>query len=220
MEALSAGEGEPWGEDEVSRIVYSAARRIRGRFSSYVELEDMLQEAWLCVYSSKKLPEWQTQGEAGKGRLTRAIMKACSLHAQQNKAAKLGYRISDLHFYGLPFLRNRIPQVLETLGTDDALDVWFDRAEWLDVEVGLLSLSDADYQIIWWAFKGDVEEEEGYANVASHLGITHDAARQRVNRILRRMQNALGGENPAPRRKSRSNAAALAEIRTVWEGEG
>lgn len=214
-------ESEPWGEDDITRIVYSGARRIRGRFSNYVELDDLIQEAWLCVYSSPKmLAEWQTQGQAGKGRLTRAVMKACALYAQKAKAAKLGYRHTDLFYYGPKLFRHMISLILESLGQEDAYSSFPDRAIWLDVETALLTLSDSDYQIIWWAFKGDLDEEEGYSNVASHLGLTSDAARQRVNRILRRMQTTLGGENPAPRRKTRSNAQSLAELRAQWEGEG
>jgi DNA-directed RNA polymerase specialized sigma24 family protein len=218
---LATENAEPWGTEDISKIVYSAARRVGGRFRGYVELDDLLQEAWLCVCASDKvLAEWQEQGEAGKGRLTRAVMKACTLYAQKAKAAKLGYRHSDLFYYGPKLFRHMITLILETLGQEDAYSDFSDRSVWLDVENALLTLSDSDYQIIWWAFKGDLDEEEGYANVASHLGLSNDAARQRVNRILRRMQNTLGGENPSPRRRPRSNAAALAETRNAWEGEG
>lgn len=211
---------EPWGGDDITKIVYSAARQVRGRFSHYVEFEDLHQEAWLSVYDTGKLAEWQSQGEPGKGRLRRHVTKSCSLYAQNAKAAKLGYRASDLFYYSLPLFRTMIVRILETLGQDDAYDAFPDRAVWMDVETALLTLSDSDYQIIWWAFKGDLDEEEGYANVAGHLGLTSDAARQRVNRILRRMQSSLGGENPAPRRRSRSNTQSLAELRAQWDGEG
>jgi len=220
MEVQPTEEPEPWGADEVSKIVYSAARRVRGRFHNYVELDDLIQEAWLCIYSSpKKMAEWQFQGQAGKGRLTRAVMKACSLYSQKVKAARLGYRPDDLFYYGPKLFRHMIVQILEAIGENENYENFPDRAVWVDVETALLTLSDSDYQIIWWAFKGDLDEEEGYANVASHLGLTPDAARQRVNRILRRMQNTLGGENPTPRRKARSNAQAAAELLAQWEGD-
>lgn len=212
-------EPEPWGEEDVSRLVYSAARQVRGRFSAYVDFEDLMQEAWLAVYSTSKLAEWQSQGEQGKGRLRRHMLKACSLYAQKNKAAKLGYRHTDLFYYSPGLLRHMISLVLESIGDEREIYEGFpDRALWIDVESALLTLSDSDYQIVWWAFKGDLDEEEGYELVGSRLGISRDAARKRVNRILRRIQSGLGGENPAPRRRSKSNAQSLAELRTAWEG--
>lgn len=180
-----------------------------------------MQEAWLAVHSTSMMEEWQSQGEAGRGRLRRHLLKACSLYAQKNKAAKLGYRHTDLFYYSPGLLRHIISLILESIGDEREIYEGFpDRALWIDVESSLLTLSDADYQIIWWAFKGDLDEEEGYELVGSRLGISADAARKRVNRILRRMQDRLGGENPAPRRKSRTNAAAMAETRNAWEGEG
>jgi DNA-directed RNA polymerase specialized sigma24 family protein len=212
-------EPEPWGEDEISKTVYSAARQVRGRFSNYVEFEDLMQEAWMAVHSTSKMAEWQSQGEQGKSRLRRHLLKACSLYAQRNKAAKLGYRHSDLFYYSPGLLRHIVSLILESIGDEREVYEGFpDRAVWIDVEAALLTLSDSDYQMIWWAFKGDLDEEEGYELVGERLGISPDAARKRVNRILRRLQDHLGGENPAPRRKSRTNAAAMAETRNAWEG--
>lgn len=210
-----------WAADTIARTVYSAARQVRGRFHNYVELEDLLQEAWMAVHSTSKLDEWQSQGESGKSRLRRHLLKACSLYAQKNKAAKLGYRHNDLFYYSPGLLRHMISLILESIGDEREIYEGFpDRAVWVDVEGSLLTLSDAEYQIIWWAFKGDLEEEEGYELVGDRLGISPDAARKRVNRILYRIQDQLGGENPAPRRKSKTNAAAMAETRNAWEGEG
>ena len=217
MQAPCVEESEPWGEDDISKLVYSAARQVRGRFSNYAEFEDLLQEAWLAVYTTSKMADWQEQGDQGKQRLRRHLVKACSLYAQKNKAAKLGYRYADLFFYSPGLLRHMITQVLETIGTDERFD-YLDRALFVDVENALMTLSDSDYQIIWWAFKGDLDEEEGNALVGERLGISTDAARKRVNRVLRRLQDHLGGENPVPRRKSKTNAQALAELRTAWEG--
>lgn len=218
---VTSVENAPWGEDDISKLVYSAARQVRSRFSSYVELEDLLQEAWAAVLTTSKLAEWQSQGENGRNRLRRHLLKACSMYAQKNKAAKLGYRHTDLFYYSPHLLRHIISLILESIGDEREIYENFpDRAVWVDVESALLTLTDAEYQIVWWAFKGDLDEEEGYELVGSRLGISADAARKRVNRILRRIQDHLGGENPAPRRKSKTNAAAMAETRNAWEGEG
>lgn len=214
-------EASPWGEEDISKLVYSAARQVRGRFHNYVEFEDLMQEAWMSVLTTSKLSDWQSQGEPGKSRLRRHMLKACSLYAQKNKAAKLGYRHSDLFYYSPGLLRHMISVILDSIGDEREIYEGFpDRALWIDVESALLVLTDADYQILWWAYKGDLDEEEGYALVGERLGITADAARKRVGRIVRRLQDHLGGENPAPRRKSQTNAAAVAQTRNAWEGEG
>jgi DNA-directed RNA polymerase specialized sigma24 family protein len=214
-------EVEPWGDEDVSRILYSAAKQVRNRFYHYVEFEDLIQEAWMAVYATSKLAEWQSQGDPGRGRLRRHLLKACSLYAQKNKAARLGYRHTDLFYYSPGLLRHIVSLILDSIGDEREIYENFpDRAVWMDVESALLTLPDSDYQILWWAFKGDLDEEEGHVLVGERLGISTDAARKRVDRVLRRLQNHLGGENPSPRRKSKTNAAAMAETRNAWEGEG
>jgi len=221
MEAPSADDApDLWGDDDIAKIVQSAARRARGRFSGYISLEDTIQEGWLAVYTTKKLAEWQGQGQEGRNRLYRLVLKSCALYGHREKAAKIGYKYGDLFFYGIMVMRKILPAVLDSYEDQDPYEDFSDRSLWMDVNVALATLTEAEYQIIWWAFHGDPEESEGYANVAGHLGLSADAARQRVNRILRRMQDTLGGENPAPRRYRRSNAQALAETRSAWEGEG
>lgn len=180
----------------------------------------MRQVAHLAMEANRrKVQEWQASGDGS--RLYRLIFKACMMYGHKEKAEQVGYRVEDLYFYSRRLLRDMIPAVLEAWSGHDGFEYEYpDRTTWLDVSDALSSLSESEYQIIWWAFKGDPEEEKGYDNVGRHLGISSGAARQRVLRILRRMQEHLGGENPYPRRRVKSSAAALAEIRNVWNGEG
>lgn len=210
---------EPLSPDEVERVATSAARKARNRFYGYVELEDMLQEARLALHQNKrKVHEWIDAGDSK--RLFRYIHKQCALYGHKEKAAAVGYRMEDLFFYSIKTLRLVIPTVLEAWsGDQDALTDFSDPSLLVDVQTALQGLTEADYQIVCWAFQGDPEEEAGYALVADRLGITAGAARQRVTRILRRMQETLGGENPVPRRRARSNAASIAETHSAWNGE-
>lgn len=211
---------EPWGDDHIERTVTVVARKATNRFHGYVELQDMLQEARLAVITARKLPEWQLEGQPGKDRLFRWLLKSCLLYGQQEKAAKLGYKPADLYFYGMKSFRELIPVVLDSWVSNDLYeDVYPDRAMWLDVSSALLSLSESDYQMVCWAFHGEPGEEEGYELVSRNLGISIDAARQRVGRILRKMQDSLGGENPSPKRARKSNAQAQAETRNAWDGD-
>lgn len=211
---------EPLSEHEISKIKSSAARKAAGRFHGYVELADVLQEAELALLASPhKTAEWVATGDGT--RLYRHVFKACMLYGHKEKAAAIGYRMEDLFFYSKRLLRDMIPAILEAWSGADGFEWEYpDRTAWVDISEAIAGLSEADYQLIVWAFQGDPEEEDGYALVAAKLAVTRDAARQRVNRVLRRMQDALGGEDPTPRRGKRSNSAALAETRSAWDGEG
>ncbi len=206
-------------EEEAQKVIQSAARKARNRFYGYVSLEDMIQEAWTAFCALPAVVHHMSNGDSD--RLFRLIYKHCALYGHREKAAALGYRVEDLFFYNKGLLRELIPPILESWTSADSYeDVYSDRAAWLDVNSALQALSGSDFQIIWWAFKGDPDEGSGYACVADHLGITPDAARQRVDRILNRMRDSLGGESPYPSRRRRSNAAAQAETRNQWDGEG
>jgi len=196
-------------------MIQSAARKAAGSFYGYVPFEDMLQQAHLATLEHpRKFQEHVDTGDAK--RLYGMCYKACSAYGQKIKAAYLGYRVEDLYFYSTRALRKILPLVLETMESNE---VPTDSDAWLDVTRALEGLSGADWQMIWWAFHGDPDEEAGMENVAAHLAITVGAARGRVDRILRNLQAALGGESPTPRRRRQSNAAAMAETRNAWDGE-
>ena len=202
---------EPLSLEKAERLRVSAARKAAGIFHGYVEFEDMMQVAYMATLEHpRKAREYEEAGD--DKRWFRLVYKACTLYGQKQKASALGYRYEDLFFYSLKALRRILPLVLdnEHVQDTDAL---------MDVSRALSELSMADHQLLWWAFKGDPDEEAGYQNVAAHLAVSVGAARGRVDRVLRRLQEGLGGENPAPRRRPRSNAAAMAETRTAWDGE-
>lgn len=208
---------EPLSQAKVAQTIQSAARKAAGSFYGYVPFEDMLQQGHLATLEHPR--KFQQHVDAGDAkRLYGMVYKACSLYGQKQKAIFLGYRVEDLYFYSLKALRRILPLVLDEMESPGS----FQEADvFMDVSAALESLSGADWQLIWWAFHGDPEEEAGYATVATHLALTDGAARGRVDRVLRRLQELLGGENPSPRRSHRaSNAAALAETRNSWDGEG
>lgn len=208
---------EPLSPDRVARTISSAARKAASSFYGYVPVEDMVQQGHLATLEHPR--KYQRHVDEGDvKRLYGMVYKACSLYGQKQKASALGYRTEDLYFYSLKTLRRVLPLVLEGLETPES---YTESDAFMDITRALESLSGAEWQLVWWAFHGDPEEEAGYANVAAHLSLTVGAARGRVDRVLRRLQELLGGENPSPRRPHRSsNAAALAETRQVWDGEG
>lgn len=220
MEVLSADERQPLTNEDVSKAIAIASKQAMTSCYGYVEREDLSQVCWLDMFEKRtKYDRYLTSGNFNG--LIKELLRTAGTFAQREKAAKTGYRTEDLFFYSKRHLRELIPVVLNSWQTGDEFEhEYTDRSSWLDVEIGLQSLSASDYQIICWAFLDDPEEEAGYLNVGAHLGISSDAARQRVNRVLDRLREALGGENPFSRRKAVSNAASMAQTRNQWDGEG
>jgi hypothetical protein len=219
MEVLS-DEASSLTPEEVERALNSAAAKVRSRFYNYVEMEDLRQQGRLAELENPT--KFRRLAEAGNYLGTwQEFNRVLSGYAYKEKAARTGYKADDLFFYNKRMLRELIPAILNSWQTGDEFEYEYsDRAAWLDVEQGLQALSVSDYQIICWAFLDDPEEEAGNANVGAHLGITSDAARQRINRVLDRIRETLGGENPFTRRRAMSNAAAQSQTRTQWNGEG
>jgi hypothetical protein len=207
-------------DEEVERALSSAATKVRSRFYNYVELDDLKQQGRLAKLENPN--KFRRLAEAGNYLGTwQEFNRVLSIYANKEKAARTGYKADDLFFYNKRMLRELIPAILNSWQTGDEFEYEYsDRAAWMDVEQGLQALSASDYQIICWAFLDDPEEEAGNANVGLHLGITSDAARQRVNRVLDHIRETLGGSNPFSRRKAMSNAASQAQTRNAWDGEG
>lgn len=210
----------PLTEGAIAHTIQSTARYVRRSFYDYVELDDLIQQAHLDML--EKPHKYKRYIDGGNSRFLAAeISRTCTAYAQKEKAAKLGYKTEDLFFYSKRALREHIPAVLETWSADEHHEFEYrDRTTLVDVARALVELSASDYQMICWAFLGDPQEEAGYATVGRHLGIDPKAAQSRIDRILLKMQESLGGGSPFHRRKAVSNASAQAQTRHVYDGEG
>lgn len=204
----------PLEEGQVLSTLQSTARYVRSRFFGYAELEDLLQVLHLDMFEHPR--KYSKLVEGGNSYfLGQEFKRVASRYAMRQKAAALGYRPEDLFFYSKRVLRELIPVILKSWETGDLYEFEYsDRALWVDIDRALRALSPSDLQIARWAFEGDDD------TVALKLGISEGAASMRVSRLLDRLREDLGGENPTPRRKSLSNAASQAATRNQWDGEG
>ena len=210
----------PLSEGAILRTIQSTAKYVRRQFYGYVDLEDLIQVAHLDMLEHPKKYKRYIDGGSGLF-LSKEISRTITAFAQKEKAAKIGYRPEDLFFYSKKALRDLVPTVLETWSSGEMHEFEYsDRTSMVDVARALNALSASDYQMICWAFLGDPQEEAGYDTVGRHLSIDRDAARRRVDRVLEKMQETLGGGSPFHRRRVRTNASALAEASHQWEGEG
>lgn len=207
-------EAAPLTDEEIDRALHSAVRSVRNKFYGYVEWEDLKQVAELARLETPQ--KFARLAEAGNYTgVWQEFNRKCTQYAHKQKAAALGYRPEDLFFYSKKVLREIIPVILESWSSGDLYEFEYtDRALWMDVDRALKALTASELQIIRWAFQGDDD------TVAERLGISEGAASMRVSRLLDKIREGLGGENPAPRRRSLSNAASQAMTRNQWDGEG
>lgn len=204
----------PLGEANVQSIMQSSAKYVRNRFYGYTELADILQVLRLDMLEHPiKYNKLINAGSADF--LSKEFIRVGSRYAMKDKAAALGFKPEDLFFYSKKVLREIIPVILESWDSGDLYEFEYtDRALWVDVDRALKALTASELQIIRWAFQHDDD------TVAVKLGISEGAASMRVSRLLDKIREGLGGENPAPRRRSLSNAASQAMTRNQWDGEG
>ncbi len=205
---------EPLTEDDIARAKTSAVRSVRNKFWGYCEWEDLMQVAELALIETPQ--KFRRLAESGNYTgVWQEFSRKCAQYAHKQKAAALGYRPEDLFFYSKKTLRVMIPVIIESWSSGDQYEYEYsDRALWMDIDRALKALSASDLQIIRWAFTDDED------TVAVKLGLSEGAASMRVSRLLDKIRESLGGENPAPRRKSLSNAASQAVTRNQWDGDG
>lgn len=214
MEQQYDDESAPLTDEDILKAKQSAVRSVRNKFYGYAEWEDLMQVAELALLETPQ--KFARLAEAGNYTgVWQEFNRKCTQYAHKQKAAALGYRPEDLFFYSKKVLREIIPVILESWESGDLYEFEYtDRALWVDVDRALKALTASELQIIRWAFQGDDD------TVADRLGISQGAASMRVSRLLDKIREGLGGENPAPRRRSLSNAASQAMTRNQWDGEG
>lgn len=214
MEQPYDEESAPLTAEDILRAKQSAVRSVRNKFYGYAEWEDLMQVAELALLETPQ--KFSRLAEAGNYTgIWQEFNRKCTQYAHKQKAAALGYRPEDLFFYSKKVLREIIPIILESWESGDLYEFEYtDRALWVDVDRALKGLPASELQVIQWAFQDDED------TVADKLGISVGAASMRVSRLLDKIREGLGGENPAPRRRSLSNAASQAMTRNQWDGEG
>jgi hypothetical protein len=207
-------ETPPLEDEDVSKAILMGARQGLSGCHGYVELEDLVQVCWLDrLEKPGKYRRYEARGDFTG--LVKEMVRTAGVYAQREKANALGYKPEDLFFYSRRVLREVIPAILNSWSTGELYEFEYrDRALWMDIDGALKKMADADLQMIRWAFEDD------RSVVAGKLGISEDAASMRVGRLLDKVRQTLGGENPTPRRRTLSNAASQAANRNAWDGGG
>lgn len=207
--------------EQVRPLAYTVARSVCRRYGT--DLADLVSEqmVWL-VRHHRQAAEW-LDSKDGKRRLMRSMRRYATRYAVKDHAQRTGYQPDDLYWYSLGMLRELLVQLAE--GPWDGLSPVgngeqrgsrrppSERGDMLairaDVQRGLARVNDTQQELLGMVGAGMTERE-----IAEHLGASRPAARMRVQRALRALQEELGGErpqvDPPERRRVMSNAAARA----------
>lgn len=204
--------------DEVWTDVYviatSAARNVARRFGSWVEAEDLRQGA--CEHALKRrdkvieymLREDEADRKRGYAAMHTFLRRFCERQARKEKAEKSGYKATDEYFYKKALIENLIKVAedgYEVAGQVLAQeDMGGRRAKTqpnegnnivaliADTKNAMATLDERTRSILVQRFADDMH--------LSDIGKLHDISPQRVEQIvqsgIRKMQTALGGEQP------------------------
>ena len=192
--------------DKVMRACTRNAKKVAKTNRDYVSEHDIMGEMFVWVLENHKLvSEWMDEGHKGMGKLNTTLFRTGHRYVNVQRAEANGGNLSDLYWYTIPVVED----LLE--------DVW-DYIDWLPTrslehERGSSSPSEGNNRTamladVAFAVSGLSKEDQEllrdrYANggayidaIAAKLELTNDGVRKRIDRVLKKLIDKLGGEPP------------------------
>lgn len=192
--------------EKVMRACRRNANKVAKVNRNYATSDDIMSEMFLWVAANKdRVGEWMEEGHKGMGKLNTSLFRCGHRYVNKERAEAAGGQMSDLYFYTTPVVED----LLE--------DVW-DYVDWLPTrnlehERGSSSPSEGNNRTamlvdIAWAVSGLSKEDQEllrdrYASggayidaIAAKLDMTPDGVRKRIDRVLHKLIEKLGGEPP------------------------
>lgn len=211
------------GMYEVSQKAASAVcKLIQG--SSW---DDLVQDGIEWMLSHKhKIEEWHndpTLPDGGMGKTFKSVFHHMLDVVAREKAERAGYRPEDNFYYSTGMIKRMLPLFYEDKraeleGLAEELNLP-DRDAYLDLERALKLVRPDVRNKLKWLFSGDQDLNLVYDEISMADGISFEAARKRIYRVIRQLQAALGGERPIndfEGRKAISNSAARSAASRVY----
>lgn len=218
--------------DESLAFIAQAANEVRRKYPM-VGLEDLQQEAALWVLSHPgKVKEFlaDENEKRGEAMLYKSLRRELVRYAREEKAHQAGYRPQDEAFYTaaqledelLPALWDREAWSTGPIGQEGggrSATLASERGNWMaslvDAGEAFARLNEGDQLVIEQLFRYGAKQRD----VARYLGVTESTMSERIDKILRRMVEHLGGARPEgyPKRKAMSNAQAQAVTSKDYE---
>lgn len=209
-------------DEQVLRACRRAAQRVSRINKRYVEIGDVQSELYVWVAKhSQAVTDWLEQGSYGMNKLNVALFRAGHRYASKERARLTGCQLSDFYWYTPGAIEELLPEVwqvsnwvLAASGEQgrshrDPAEGGNRLAMLIDVAWAVSTLAADEQQILRDRYEAGLY----FDAIAAQLGLTDEGARKRVERLLDKLVERLGGEPPfwGGGRRAKSNAQARSE---------
>lgn len=211
------------------QTVRDVARQAASKYPSYVDAQDIEQELYLWLYSSRAWIQDMiaNEPEEATGKVTSMMRKAAFDLCNKEKAAAEGYHPTDVYRYSAHKIVRLLPDVLDyedwqSFGQNGdgqptakaQANTTGDRiVEIIDIKSAIDNLNPETYALIKMQYQYHCTWDE----IAETLEIQPEAAKKRGQRAIKAIQKELGYKAPdelaarSERRTVRSNSAWRAD---------
>jgi hypothetical protein len=166
---------------DLKPVIESVAKRVYWQYRKFVELDDVVQEAWLAYFSNERALSQLLNSVAGLTYVRRRLQSACNTYAVKEMCQRTGVQWEDQYQYTNGEVRSLV--TLALAGGPDGTEHESVITGFVEVKAALLKLNKDDLDSLWLAYGPDPRD--------SQLSSTD---RGRASRAIRRMQRALNGE--------------------------
>lgn len=225
--------------EEVLDIARGVASEVRRRYPGFVEIDDLLQEAWIWASRNpKRLRDYlDLDGRDRTAAIASSLRHRLRYVAEREKASALGYSLSDVAFYTPAQVREELLPALfdpeawtsPPKAGQDELRSKRDPAHggnWLaslaDVADAYRRLPAHDRLIVALRWRDEMKQRE----IAVEMDLAESTVSERLERVVERIVELLGGDRPehepdeiVGRRRVQSNAAAQAQTGADYAGQ-
>lgn len=198
-------------EDEFMRVVSKTASSVAFKFPLYVTEEDLSQEMYLYALSTPSAVALMKSDQDWPVKLAPILKKVGYEYAQREEAHANGYEPEDVYHYSEPVLRTLLEDafVYEDWQSFQAFGDGQPRAKGQVNETGDRMAMLSDVKAAWSRLPKEKQEIvfvyyahfKNYGKLGEWLGISYDAARQRLNRAVGALQRELGRKTSSDMRK-------------------
>ena len=203
--------------ESLQDIIPSVVTVIFRRYRSFVERNDLLQEAWaFCAQRGDKFTEQLDEPneelrKANERRIGYQIKRHLERYCRKEKAHKSGYNIQDEAYYETVTIAQLLPYVIAAVVNDTALEQAQNLindgqprkpaapaeggtllAILIDIKKAYEMLEQEDKDILRLRY----HENHTLQMLGQYLEVSISTAERRANGALRKLQNNIGGQNP------------------------
>ena len=216
-------------EDVFSEKVLRACKRNATKVSSvnrgYVSSADIMGEMFLWIAAnSEKVASWMEDGHRGMDKLNTALFRCGHRYVNKERAEAIGGQLSDMYWYTVPVIEELLDDVWRYIDWLPTPTVERERGQsspaegnnriamMIDVANAVKQLNKPDQDLL----RDRYGDGGAYIDaIAAKLDMTPDGVRKRIDRVLKKLVEKLGGEPPFwnGRRKVRSNVVAINETK-------